>query len=301
MNEKILRLIYDYSVSGKLVDRAYIEQLVDIVINSKGLNKYLRDIQFFQGKISDGDESMTLASYFPNVKTIAIYLNGIISYLHSSNVLECFLNFEETFFYKNMLITQVLLHELEHVDQYKKIETSHDSESEILKVSLARSAIANNDERMRKLLESGISLSEIMIYIKANQKKYEQNYETAPEERLAEIRSHGQLINIVNAISDYIPHLILIEQISILRNMIRGYEIHESGIIISPTINYLHSCGYGDRLKTFSWYSENYIDCIKKSSEMYSLSDRAMYGLPITGEEFYHIEEDIQYKISELR
>ena len=45
MTEKLLSLIYNYSINGKLVDKEYIKKFIDIVVNSESLEKYVFDLQ----------------------------------------------------------------------------------------------------------------------------------------------------------------------------------------------------------------------------------------------------------------
>ena len=42
----ILRLIYDYSINGRIADFKFIGNLIDIVVMNKGLNNYISGINF---------------------------------------------------------------------------------------------------------------------------------------------------------------------------------------------------------------------------------------------------------------
>ena len=40
MKSKLLKLLYEYSANGKLVDGKYIQKLIEIVVDSKGIVDY---------------------------------------------------------------------------------------------------------------------------------------------------------------------------------------------------------------------------------------------------------------------
>lgn len=43
MNQKILKLLFDYSKQGKIVDINYIDKLIEIVVSEKDLNRYVKE------------------------------------------------------------------------------------------------------------------------------------------------------------------------------------------------------------------------------------------------------------------
>lgn len=46
MELEIVKLIYDYSANGKLVDSKFIDKIIEIVVSKKSLNNYVRNVRF---------------------------------------------------------------------------------------------------------------------------------------------------------------------------------------------------------------------------------------------------------------
>lgn len=293
MEIKLLRLIYDYSIKGKLVDKNYIEKFVEFVVNSKSLNKYVCGLQILpekKGRIKNG---MSLASYRPFSKTICVYTNGINEMLKRKERYKVLFNDVEQIFYKNLIISQIILHELEHANQRKIIDNEKGLEPEILKLS----AVYIDFNIRIKLIEAGYSIEEIKIYfLSKNAKKienYKKNYLIAPEERLAQIKSYQEILDLLSHIKEYVPNLIEFEQTNKIENLLRGFD-YDLCYISSPTISYLHQNGNSQALKRFDWYDENYLKCLEKSKDTYSLVDRLKYGLMIDENEFDRCTEIIK-------
>ena len=58
---KILKLIYDYSINCKLVDCNFIDKLIEIVTNERGLETYVKNVAFTYVLVEDGESNQ--ASY----------------------------------------------------------------------------------------------------------------------------------------------------------------------------------------------------------------------------------------------
>ncbi len=99
MTEKLLSLIYNYSINGKLVDKEYIKKFIDIVVNSESLEKYVLDLQILSVN-----------------KTIYFDFNNINKRLNERDKYHVLFNEEEQIFYKNSFVSQFILHELEHAN-----------------------------------------------------------------------------------------------------------------------------------------------------------------------------------------
>lgn len=289
MEIKLLRLIYDYSINGKLVDINFIEKLIDIVVTSKQLDKYVYNLAILPEKESQIEDGISIASYNPFSKVISVYVDGVNQMLeHNDRYLVLFENIEQIF-YKNLSITQVILHELEHANQRKIIEKESSLESEILKLSSAEINIKTGI----KLIKSGYSVEQVMIYIMTKKMQsinnYRKNYDIAPEERLAEIKSYQEIIDLLSHIKKYVPNLLEFEQTNKLENLLRGFK-YDSGFLISPTITYLLESENAHSLNKFEWFNQDYYKCLHQSKEMYSLEDRLKYGLMIDDKEFEYCD-----------
>lgn len=301
MEDRIANLIYDYSVNKKLADTHFIEQLVAIIIGGKELNPYFTKLEFDSNKIDHMTQDVVVARYIPENQVLNISLDGIRLFLKESSDLEYLFNDTEKNFYGNVLITQIILREIEHINQLKIIDCNDGIESDILKLSKKSvTPFQKNNQTIQELLRYGYTMQQIDFYMKEKQRMYLQNYALFPHERLAEIKSNVQLKNILKSIKSSIPHLMLFEEIKMLENMLRGYTDH-LGIVISPTIQYLSVCGLNKELRNFAWYDDNYTLCLEKNMRLYNLPDRASYGLPIHINEFHSIQEGIQHKLSILK
>lgn len=281
MESKLLRLIFDYSKNGKLVDKAYLEKLIDLVVNSKDISKYVQNSEIVSSGTEETMDGILLAEYRPNRKLIRIYSEAMERMLESHDRYQELFNGIEQIFYKNVLITQIILHELEHANQRKIAEKEDTLESNILKASLT----VIDEEMLFKLLSQGFTAEQVSRYIRAEKRLRAENYLILPDERLAEIRSHQEIVGTLEPIKEYTPNLIDFEKTNVFENMLRGYSYNQ-GRIISPTLEYMKIRKNIDKLKEYEWYDENDQECLKKAKAAFSLKKRLNYGLPIDTSEF---------------
>lgn len=156
----------------------------------------------------------------------------------------------------NILILQTILHEFEHIKQKKEIEQGNGIESHLL-----------------RLTESGDKVETTF------------SYEFSLKERLAEIRSFEQLINIVNSLN--INNL---DVINYLKNQLfskykagygyRSEKVYyiedENGIFMSPTELYikLRNCNINE---------------FKRLIQLIPPQQRILFGMPMTTDEYEQI------------
>lgn len=281
MKSKLLRLIFDYSKNGKLVDKAYIEKLIELVVDSKDLGDYVKNLAIEENGIAETLDGFLLAEYRPNKKLIRVYFEALNRVLEAHDKYQVLFNGFEQIFYKNVFITQIILHELEHANQRKIVEKKDTLESNILKASLT----VINEEMLFKLLSQGFTVEQVSRYIRAEKRLRAENYLILPDERLAEIRSHQEILSTLEPIKEYTPNLIDFEKTNVFENMLRGYS-YDQGRIISPTLEYMKIRKNIDKLKEYEWYDENNQECLKKAKATFSLKKRLNYGLPIDTSEF---------------
>ena len=130
MKSKLLKLLYEYSASGKLVDGKYIQELIEIVVDSKDIVDYAGGLIITDKDSRLRDPNSLLAVYYPNRKLIAVYLDAIEEMLKSYNTYQEMFSSTEELFYKNLLVTQVVLHELEHANQRKIMDKEESLEGD---------------------------------------------------------------------------------------------------------------------------------------------------------------------------
>ena len=123
MEEQIFKLIYDYSVNGKVADEAFIDKIVELVVNTRELNSLVSGVSY-----SSDLEEREGSTEFSKRKVLATHSidTGIISFnmenIYNNDKLKInFIDFNEfdVLITKNMEIAHIILHELEHVYQRK--------------------------------------------------------------------------------------------------------------------------------------------------------------------------------------
>ena len=276
MEKQLLELLFDYSVSDKKIDGDYIEKLIDIYVTTNVLEKYVLKYEIIR---SDNNRNKNyLASYNPYDKTIKIYGEEIDRLFNSSKKYEMDFNDLEKCFYQNVIFTQIILHELEHANQRRIMAHENGLEAEILTLSFIRVKEVN------KLISLGYNDYQIIKLmlgdIEEVRELYELNYDIAPQERLAEIKSHLLMIDILNGIGGFLPNLILMEEAHVLKNMLKGYNQYSS-----PSIRFIKQIGNGNALQLFDWYDNDSEKCLSLLREKYSLYERLKYGLMISKQE----------------
>lgn len=296
MTEKLLKLLFDYSKQGKIVDQNYMDKLVEIVVREEGLNNYVRRTKIVTDEIQKrniSSDRITLAVYSSLYKRISLYANNVNRILeHYEQYLPLFTPVEQLFF-RNITISQIILHELEHANQERMIEEDYQKES--LETTILRlSDKVVRPRHIEKLLESGYPSHLITIYIKDKERHYKENYMTDPRERLAEIKSQQQILDMLELIKDITPNLVDYEGTSKIERLLRGY-IEYYDMISVPTFEYLQNPLAFEELSRFHCYQNNYDDSLKVAKKHYSLEERLTYGLSIDQKEYQYCQEVIQF------
>ncbi len=281
MKSKLLKLLYEYSANGKLVDGKYIQELIEIVVDSKDIVDYAGGLIITDKDSRLRDPNSLLAVYYPNRKLIAVYLDAIEEMLKSYNAYQEMFSSTEELFYKNLLVTQVVLHELEHANQRKIMDKEESLEGDILRASI----LEQDQDFILKLTRAGLTRKQIELILETQKTMKSEGGLTLPDERLAEIKSHEEVASVLTEISSEVPNLVDFEKTSILESKLRGYT-YDKGMIVSPTIDYLVSTGKSLALQKFEWFNKDSRACLKNVQSMFSLDERLTYGLPIDSSEF---------------
>ena len=129
MELEILKLIYDYSVKGKLVDLKFIDKIIEIVVNRRSLNNYVRNITV-TNTLEKQDYGVVCAAYSPLKKEMVLDYESIQNLLENSSYYDSLLNGLEQIMFKNLIITQIVFHELEHAYQFKQTDNKSDNSIE---------------------------------------------------------------------------------------------------------------------------------------------------------------------------
>ncbi len=83
---KLLKLLYEYSANRKLVDGKYIQELIEIVVDSKDIVDYAGGLIITDKDSRLRDPNSLLAVYYPNRKLIAVYLDAVEKMLKIYNI-----------------------------------------------------------------------------------------------------------------------------------------------------------------------------------------------------------------------
>ena len=92
------------------------DKIIEIVVNDQELNKYVRKISFLD-KAPREKKWLNVAEYQPALKKLIIHTKVLSDVLEESIESKLFFNPSEKNLYRNVMITQIMLHELEHAKQ----------------------------------------------------------------------------------------------------------------------------------------------------------------------------------------
>ncbi len=287
MELKILRLIYDYSVNHKLLDSKFIDKLIEIVITERSLDEFVNNVRF-TNKLDKNDYGVVCAAYNPLNKEIIIDYDSIQVVLENHSYYEQLFFDLEQIFYRNLIITQIILHELEHAFQYKQLDNKKDDsiEAKLVKASFVLEQAMKNPKFLNAILKGEISSQDIYIYVMQNRELYKQYYKFNPTERLAEVNSYTTIINTIEPIKKYIPNLLEFEKASMVEESLKGYKDID-GIGICPTQVYLCGVRQNKVWSEFDFYDQDSSKLIKNVCGEYNLAKRLSLGLPVTADEYY--------------
>ena len=247
--ENILKIIYDLSITNKLLNINNIDKILEILIDEKNLGEYISNIEVQQIR------SNNLASYSNYYKKIIIYSNIIDKMTNDIHTNVKSKNQLTKNMYINLSILQVILHELEHANQ-EKIINCNTLESFILRIS------------------------QIVKYNK-------QTYEVNPIERFAEIKSYNDILKIISSYENDLLLNSLIKSDELQRKM-RGYHYY-NGKLYSPIELYFLMGKTEYLLTSFEWYSDDNNLFAENVEKIYDLEDSLFYGFPILDKNYYKI------------
>ena len=110
MEEQLAKLIYDYTKKEKIIDKEFIESFAEIVVDNYAINEYLNKIVYEK---TSSKNSVMCYQNNNGTRKITIYRNDLnqeVNFLVNS-----FFKGNSTVLIKNVLILQMLMHELMHI------------------------------------------------------------------------------------------------------------------------------------------------------------------------------------------
>lgn len=290
MELEILKLVYDYSVKGKLADNKFVDKIVEIVVKNRNLHEYVRDV-IFTTEQEGANDFRTTASYNHLTRRIRVYYKNILINMECFEYCKEFkelFNSLEQIMVRNFKIAQIILHELEHALQTKQADGKNgDSvELKLINASLRLAlAIKNPNFLVAQGLDKEISLQEFRIYCERERKLYEKYYLFTPTERMAEINSFNTIMLSLEPIKKAVFSLYGFECIVLFKTMLNAYQLSKKEGIC-PTQVYLEGTRQGKVWTEFDFYDANSAQLLENVSAEYDLGKRISLGLPISQDEF---------------
>lgn len=287
----ILELLLQYSNNYKLCDEFFIQKTISTAIKKLSLEEFVNNYHIYD-EVSYNEENhyFSLAVYHYLTKNINIFLGSIEK--ENEQLLKQYPYLEETelCLLKNVSILKAIFHELEHAHQMKKLELFLDDlETFLLKVSFRYIRFLQYPEIVERLKKEGFNEIEIYDSVLQSKKKDEALYGLNPAERLADIASINTIFQITKPIQYLYPTLSDFLNRTSFDVLSKGYKL-EKNTVLSPSIIYIEKSEYKNQLKEQPFYDKNNDIMLENVCSNYSLSQRLLYGLPITVEEYQKIK-----------
>lgn len=254
---EISDVIDDYNNKNRPVDQAFYTKIMQLVVKKYELEDILQKLLIEDYVVTTDDDYYELGSYNQFTKSISIKKYNIDFLREKIEILSLILNSEREINLFNYLHeTQTLLHECEHAKQLKLIlGDKEDIESMILR---------KTDIVKRLHIKNKFDFAKNIGKIRRQNKKYIKYYKYCPEERLAEIRSTEECLEIGKILSNNIKF-----------NDIILYDVYNS---------YLDA--YKDKKEPTKFYLKKIIPFashkkIYESSVELSEEEKLLYGLKV--------------------
>ena len=233
-NEKLILNITNYIFkaykNNQNIDEVYIKDIASIVISYLQLEPFIKDIKI------EPIYDMVLARFYLNTKTIVFDLLKIIKKLETIRGLNISYDSRLLFYY--IETAEILLHEIEHVNQTRKaINHEANIESSILTASIIFGCVSSDLNKYQLLIDAGYSIEKLKLYFNEKTMIYKNNYNIAPEERLANYYSGYVMVNLLTHFKDN-HDLWQYKIYTFLKSLLNGYNIS-----LNPTKTYLEELG----------------------------------------------------------
>lgn len=251
----VLKNIID---SGKIIDNAFIYDLWKEYIIYNDLFNECSSINFVN-KISGN----SLACYSSCERKVLFNMDFI-----KKNVVLNAKNYGlkdyEFYCYINLKILEVILHEFEHIMQEK------------------RSYSYFND--LETQLISWCKTNMELWAISKNKSIYNKTYKFNPCERLAELRSYKNILEILKVFCYDVNKIVNLLDNELSFYQLRGYRYKRD--IVCPTEIYFMNTGLESIWYNMDFYSLDRKEMLKLVQDNYNYEQRILLGLPISKEEF---------------
>ena len=261
MYEEILNIIYTYTIKKRVPDDNFIDNIVSIIIREERLIEYVKDIDY-----SYQSCSLVLASYFYESRILKFNMNKMFK--EHSSIYEIYRRIYDTssdYFDKYLFIClsvlEVILHEIEHVMQNKKVNT------------------LPQDNFERQLIE--INTIAIEVYPSV----YKKHHDLFSIEREANITSCDKIRTYLR-ISEFTTKYFMNIFNSKYNRLINEYYSKNN----CPLLEFLTITGGKISYNDIPINRNNTNKILMKTKRSLSLEERLIKGLPLNKEEYYLIK-----------
>ena len=288
MEKEIQELIINSIKNGQGFGKDFYNEIINIYIKHKDLKDYLNStVEIRQTRENH------IAQYHPQEKQIVMSTNGINNYLQKiqTNYSEAF-NQDTLLKYLSLQITQFLLHELEHVDQEKKISEKDTS----LEGKLLTETNMDMDYVLDQAFKNARCAEDVDRFMESKidifREAYKRNYAKVLRERLSQLRSLKRVIKATQSL-DLHQNVSTMFNSQLVDEKLKGYELN-GFYSTGPTIDYIDGLVQSNLVnpENSEFYDENKVKAFVELSQKYSLEDRIEYGLPINANEYQEIETE---------
>lgn len=265
----LLNLVMSYTKKLEIIDMTLIYKIIDLISDNLGLRELIKDI------IVDEDLAKNRISSY-NCKTKELYINykKILKYcVDTIQHRKLYDNLEEKIMEINLAILKIVLHELEHVNQIKKLnEQNCTLENALLKISCE--PFINSNENLS--IQENAYLYDLKKYLMTSR-----GYCVDPAERFAFIKASDVVNSLTDKLDSRSPVKIYSER-DLNRELLSGY-MELDDYVISPTNEFLSE---QTKILADNHLQRDYLELYDLMEQDYSLKRRLYYGLSITVKEY---------------
>lgn len=288
--EKIRSLLINYKYNQNIIDKELIIKVINTIIDEKKLHDQVLNIEFIDiDQLTTNHQGYnTIMAYNYFNKSIVIDEKKTIDSVRilENSVKNINYNNLEISIFNTCFLIRGLFHELEHANQQKKTFSNRTLEEKILNVfNHVNNKVLNLSDMEKELLfKFDICFDDELyndLYINSYIRRHYD--ESAIDERLADIYSYYDMIDVLEPIKEDVPNLYdYYEKMSIYRTLI---DYRDGLKITSPTRRYLNTLSNSGISDINIRFNEEFNNSLINTSCL-SLQRRSILGLDITNDEY---------------
>lgn len=274
----IIDMVIEYTKKGKILDRHFIVYAINTLKQEKDLEDFVKRVKFRHFSLSKDD----IMSYVINTRCLNVFKKGINT---TKTVVDDFkiTDSYERLFIINTFILKYILHELNHVAEFK---ASHGKKNDFESLYFRYRYFAFNE------VESLINLPHYFDNrIRDNIKKHNQMVlldsiygKASLSERLANIKAYTDILNLITSLDKDLFNSVMVYATAITDSYLAGYINDDK--VSAPTTRFIYDSAF--------FNIPLYLEVKDKANELAinaPFPERLKYGLPISKEEFTSVQD----------